>query len=147
MRFTLFLAINAAVLACTLAHPQGFGTGLGEWGRNTWNSARNSIGRATDFVGGAIGGTVDMGRAYGDMREANWRNSDRYFHARGNRDAAARGPGGRWAAEVISNGREWTDQLFGDSAADSARDQAANRHGRNGGDINIYRPPGLPEQY
>lgn len=36
-----------------------------------------------------------------DMREANWKNSDRYFHARGNKDAASRGPGGRWAAEVI----------------------------------------------
>lgn len=36
-----------------------------------------------------------------DMREANWRNSDQYFHARGNHDAASRGPGGRWAARVI----------------------------------------------
>lgn len=36
-----------------------------------------------------------------DMREDNWRNSDQYFHARGNYDAANRGPGGRWAARVI----------------------------------------------
>ncbi|XP_060232046.1 serum amyloid A-5 protein-like [Meriones unguiculatus] len=43
----------------------------------------------------------DMWRAYSDMREANWKNSDKYFHARGYYDAAQRGPGGVWAAEVI----------------------------------------------
>jgi serum amyloid A protein len=42
-----------------------------------------------------------MWRAYGDMKDANWKNSDKYFHARGNYDAARRGPGGRWAATVI----------------------------------------------
>lgn len=42
-----------------------------------------------------------MGRAYLDMREANWKNSDKYFHTRGNYEAAQRGKGGRLAAEVI----------------------------------------------
>lgn len=42
-----------------------------------------------------------MSRAYFDMREANYKESDKYFHARGNYDAAQRGAGGRWAAEVI----------------------------------------------
>ena len=46
-------------------------------------------------------GAWDMWRAYSDMREANYKNSDKYFHARGNYDAAQRGPGGAWAAEVI----------------------------------------------
>lgn len=46
-------------------------------------------------------GAQDMYRAYQDMKEANWINSDQYFHARGNSDAASRGPGGEWAAEVI----------------------------------------------
>lgn len=46
-------------------------------------------------------GTRDMLRAYSDMREANYKNSDKYFHARGNYDAAQRGPGGAWAARVI----------------------------------------------
>lgn len=46
-------------------------------------------------------GTADMGRAYWDMRRANWKNSDKYFHARGNYDAARRGLGGRAAARVI----------------------------------------------
>lgn len=46
-------------------------------------------------------GAWDMLRAYSDMREANYKNSDKYFHARGNYDAAQRGPGGAWAAKVI----------------------------------------------
>ncbi|KFQ24607.1 Serum amyloid A-2 protein, partial [Merops nubicus] len=46
-------------------------------------------------------GAWDMFRAYQDMREANYTNADKYFHARGNYDAARRGPGGAWAARVI----------------------------------------------
>ncbi|XP_063350571.1 serum amyloid A isoform X2 [Pelmatolapia mariae] len=49
----------------------------------------------------AAKGARDMLQAYRDMREANWKNSDKYFHARGNYDAAQRGAGGKWAAEVI----------------------------------------------
>ncbi|XP_064085660.1 serum amyloid A-5 protein-like [Macrobrachium nipponense] len=95
----------------------------------------------------AVQGAGDMVRAYSDMREANWKNSDKYFHARGNHDAARRGSGGRWAARVISNARERVDRLRGGSAASSAADQAANRWGRNGGNPNKYRPRGLPRKY
>lgn len=45
-----------------------------------------------------------MWRAYSDMKEAKWKNSDKYFRARGDYEAAQRGPGGAWAAEVI---RAW----------------------------------------
>uniref|UniRef100_A0A8C1UFB8 Serum amyloid A protein n=1 Tax=Cyprinus carpio TaxID=7962 RepID=A0A8C1UFB8_CYPCA len=58
------------------------------------------------YPGQAIGGAKDMWRAYRDMREADTIGADKYFHARGNYDAANRGPGGRWAAEVISDARE-----------------------------------------
>ncbi|KAJ8020160.1 Serum amyloid A protein [Holothuria leucospilota] len=96
----------------------------------------------------AAQGAYDMARAYSDMREANFKNSDKYFHARGNYDAAQRGPGGRWAAEVISNAREgWQGSVSGRGHEDTAADQAANIHGRNGGDPNVYRPPGLPSRY
>ncbi|XP_059213183.1 serum amyloid A-5 protein-like isoform X2 [Centropristis striata] len=96
----------------------------------------------------AAQGSRDMWRAYRDMREANWKNSDKYFHARGNHDAAQRGAGGRWAAKVISNGRElWQGSVSGRGAEDTAADQEANRHGRNGGDPNVYRPRGLPSKY
>ncbi|XP_059213154.1 serum amyloid A-5 protein-like [Centropristis striata] len=101
-----------------------------------------------NFPREAFQGSRDMLRAYNDMRDANWKNSDKYFHARGNYDAAQRGAGGRWAAEVISDGRElWQGSVSGRGAEDTAADQEANRHGRNGGDPNKYRPEGLPEQY
>ncbi|XP_031702688.1 serum amyloid A [Anarrhichthys ocellatus] len=95
----------------------------------------------------AVQGTRDMARAYTDMVEANYKESDKYFHARGNADAAQRGEGGRWAAEVISNAREWVQEITGHGSEDSAADQKANEHGRSGGDPNDYRPPGLPTKY
>ncbi|XP_038551253.1 serum amyloid A [Micropterus salmoides] len=95
----------------------------------------------------AAKGTRDMLRAYDDMKEANWKNADKYFHARGNYDAAQRGEGGRWAAEVISDAREWLQEKMGRGAEDSAADQRANQWGRDGNDPNHFRPAGLPEQY
>ncbi|XP_073203427.1 serum amyloid A-5 protein-like isoform X3 [Lepidochelys kempii] len=90
----------------------------------------------------------DMWRAYSDMREANYKNSDKYFHARGNYDAAQRGPGGKWAAEVISDAREgWQSDVSGRGDEDTRQDQEANAWGRSGGDPNRYRPEGLPSKY
>lgn len=57
--------------------------------------------QAGKFARDALGGARDMYRAYKDMREANYKGADKYFHARGNYDAARRGPGGAWAAKVI----------------------------------------------
>ncbi|XP_071769243.2 serum amyloid A-5 protein-like [Centroberyx gerrardi] len=95
----------------------------------------------------AAQGGCDMLRAYRDMREANWKNSDKYFHARGNYDAAQRGPGGRWAARVISDGRETYNKIRGRDPMDLAADRKANEWGRSGGDPNRYRPRGLPGRY
>ncbi|KAK7800824.1 hypothetical protein U0070_008014 [Myodes glareolus] len=53
------------------------------------------------FLGEVYQGTKDMFQAHTDMKEANWIGADKYFHARGNYDAARRGPGGVWAAEVL----------------------------------------------
>ncbi|XP_045050216.1 serum amyloid A protein isoform X2 [Desmodus rotundus] len=53
------------------------------------------------FLSEAYEGARDMWRAYSDMREANYIGADKYFHARGNYDAAQRGPGGEWAARMI----------------------------------------------
>ncbi|KAI3377150.1 hypothetical protein L3Q82_000340 [Scortum barcoo] len=101
------------------------------------------------FPAQAFHGARDMWRAYSDMREANYRveGTDKYFHARGNYDAAQRGPGGKWAAEVISDGREWVQQKMGHHAEDSAADQVANQWGRDGKDPNHFRPAGLPDKY
>nr|KAF6467606.1 hypothetical protein HJG63_017124 [Rousettus aegyptiacus] len=107
------------------------------------------------FMTEAVQGAKDMWRAYHDMREANYKGADKYFHARGNYDAARRGPGGAWAARVISNARENSQRVtdlfkYGDSghgAEDSKADQAANRWGRSGNDPNHFRPAGLPDKY
>lgn len=104
--------------------------------RRTWNYAR-------DFGGG----TRDMWRAYRDMRRANTIGADKYFHARGNYEAARRGTGGRHAAAIISNAREWGQRALGRGHEDTAADQEANRWGRNGGDPNRYRPRGLDRRY
>uniref|UniRef100_A0A3Q2ED93 Serum amyloid A protein n=2 Tax=Cyprinodon variegatus TaxID=28743 RepID=A0A3Q2ED93_CYPVA len=95
----------------------------------------------------AAQGARDMYRAYSEMKEANYKNSDKYFHAKGNNLAAKRGAGGEWAATIISDGREWWQIKTGRGASDSEADQEANRWGRSGGDPNRYRPPGLPSKY
>uniref|UniRef100_A0A8D2ASZ5 Serum amyloid A protein n=1 Tax=Sciurus vulgaris TaxID=55149 RepID=A0A8D2ASZ5_SCIVU len=99
------------------------------------------------FITEAFQGSRDMWRAYSDMKEANYIGADKYFHARGNYEAAQRGPGGAWAAEVISDAREGLQQLFGRGHEDSEADQEANRSGRRGEDPNKYRPKGLPDKY
>ena len=58
-----------------------------------------------------------MWRAYSDMREANYKGADKYFHARGNADAAQRGPGGAWAAKVIRYQGLWVTGMGGQSLA------------------------------
>nr|AJF23095.1 serum amyloid A [Meretrix meretrix] len=106
---------------------------------NVFQRARNY---ARDFAGGAR----DMWRAYSDMRRANTIGADKYFHARGNYEAAQRGTGGRHAAAIISNAREWSQRAIG-RGQDSDADQEANRWGRNGNDPNRYRPRGLDRRY
>ncbi|XP_009916776.2 serum amyloid A protein [Haliaeetus albicilla] len=104
--------------------------------------------RGGQFVRDAAGGAWDMFRAYQDMREANYKGADKYFHARGNYDAAQRGPGGAWAAKVISDAREkWQSDVSGRGAEDTRADQEANEWGRSGRDPNRYRPAGLPSKY
>ncbi|RXG58009.1 Serum amyloid A-3 protein [Armadillidium vulgare] len=100
------------------------------------------------FIRGAFNGAREMYKGYSEMREANWKNSDKYFHAKANQNAAKHGPGGIFAAKVISNGREWVDRnIKGDSRAQSQADQRANIYGRNGGDLSRLRPKGLPSKY
>lgn len=69
---------------------------------------------------------------YSDMREANWKKSDKYFHCKANCEATRCGPRGFQYACEYSDLRELADRLFGDSAAASEADQRANRFGREG---------------
>ncbi|XP_072516255.1 serum amyloid A [Salminus brasiliensis] len=100
-----------------------------------------------NFPAEAVLGAADMWDAYTDMKEANWKKSDHYFHARGNYEAAQRGPGGKWVAELISDGREYLQNLNGQAPEDAVADQWANQWGREGGDPNVFRPNGLPSKY
>ncbi|KAG7173938.1 serum amyloid A-5 protein-like [Homarus americanus] len=143
MRMRLTVAVLVMAVSVSAAPQPGLWDSIVDAAKSVGQRGRD----AADFAKGAAQGTGDMIKAYRDMKEANWRDSDKYFHSRGNADAASRGPGGKWAAEVISDTRELTDRLRGGTAADSARDQAANEWGRNGGDPNRYRPQGLPGQY
>ncbi|RXM94013.1 Serum amyloid A protein [Acipenser ruthenus] len=72
---------------------------------------------------------------------------DKYFQTRRNSKAAQRGPGGRWTAEVISDGDEAWQRFRGSGQEDAAADQAANHRGCNGENPNDYRPAGLPPKY
>uniref|UniRef100_F7ANU9 Serum amyloid A protein n=1 Tax=Equus caballus TaxID=9796 RepID=F7ANU9_HORSE len=100
-------------------------------------------------------GPWDLVGAYWDMRHANYQHSSRYFHARGNYDAAQRGPGGIRAAKVISNAREYLQGLlhklsFGSSSydlEDLTSDRRAGEWGRSGNDPEHFRPAGLPNKY
>ncbi|XP_035885009.1 serum amyloid A protein-like isoform X2 [Phyllostomus discolor] len=107
------------------------------------------------FLSEAYEGAKDMWRACSNMREANYIGADKYFHAQGNNEAAQRGPGGEWAAKVISDAREQSQRvtdLFkhgnsGHGVEDSRADQRANQWGRSGKDPNHFRPEGLPDKY
>jgi len=67
---------------------------------------------------------------YFDMREANTKKSDKYFHCKANCQATRCGDYGFDKACELSDLRESLDQLFGDSLVMSGRDQVANRFGR-----------------
>ncbi|XP_072278785.1 serum amyloid A protein-like [Pyxicephalus adspersus] len=100
------------------------------------------------FAKDAALGSYDMARAYKDMRDANFKNSDKYFHARGNYDAIVSSLGQGPPSLESRDAREAVQMRGrGRGAADSQADQEANRWGRNGGNPNRYRPNGLPRKY
>lgn len=112
---------------------------------------------AADAVGQSVGAAGDMLGNYLDMRGADWKNSDKYFHCKANCEASRRGNAGAATAESISDAREWLDQVVkGNSPQDSEADQEANRTGRAAGRqggqtcsvaCEQYRPRGLPRRY
>jgi hypothetical protein len=106
---------------------------------------------------GVFGGIGDFYQNYMDLRRANWKGTDKYFHCKANCEAAQRGMGGQDVACLISDTKEWWDQnVKGYPASDSAEDQVANQYGRTQGTANPggscpqlcapYRPPGFPPE-
>uniref|UniRef100_A0A3B5MQP5 Serum amyloid A protein n=1 Tax=Xiphophorus couchianus TaxID=32473 RepID=A0A3B5MQP5_9TELE len=92
----------------------------------------------------AAQGLYSMNICLSGPEKTKWINSDKYFHARGNCDAAQRGPGGCRGHQVRKSLQNF---LIKSDIFYEAADQAANRWGRSGGDPNRYRPNGLPEKY
>ena len=100
----------------------------------------------------------DFSTNYYDMRDANWKNSDKYFHAKANFQATHRGPGGQFFAVHFSNLREiWDQNIKKYPRFDSELDQKANLFGRTQANffsqsnyknaLKIYRPFNLPTKY
>ena len=133
-------------------------------GASVYGYARQSPGRYVD-PRGEEGALATFRRNYREMREANWRESDRYFHCRANCQAVREfenvcydETSPRYQQSIYySNLRERFDQLTGDDPISSMGDQAANWYGRDGA-VNSplqscqeicerYRPEGLPSRY
>ena len=83
----------------------------------------------TDFLGN-----------YVEMRIANTKGADKFFHCMANCEASSRGPGGQDAAQMISDERERSDfgrnvnKLgFAEALRDCRADNVANRVGRDAG--------------
>lgn len=126
------------------------------------NSIENYIDELYQIFG-TIGAFIQN---YFDMRFANTKGADKYFHAKANCTGAQLGEKGEEVTKGISDLREKSDHFFDiyakgkteiESAKNSAEDQKANEYGRNQGRenpedycgdlIKILRPEGLPERY
>ena len=143
--------------------PPGKKKGVIEQIKEKASSVIDKLAEAKEFVSDFAGGVGDFIDTYSEMRDANWVNSDKYFHSKANFKASLRGPGGRYAAEKMSNLREITDQrIKGDSRASSVADQKANSYGRLQAQklsyfnkytfsyrdvLTQYRPISLPAKY
>ncbi len=105
-------------------------------------------------------------RNFSAMREANWKNSDKYFHCKANCEAVREFPNTCYSetSERYSDAKWWSDSreafdriVKGDTKLDSWSDEQANAAGRNGAVdypssscqeiCNSYRPRGLPRKY
>lgn len=99
-------------------------------------------------AGNAFG---DFWRNYMNMREANTKKSDKYFHCMANYEATQRGWLGEEMAETISDLREIR------KSDDYKEDKKANKYGRETAKSGkfktareacaIFRPEGLDEKY
>ena len=106
----------------------------------------------------AAGAFKDFVKNWWDMRQADTKNADKYFHCKANHEATLRGWLGKSTAEYLSDERENIGRMKSDySLKDEIEDQKANRYGRKQALSNqykssseacaIFRPQGLNEKY
>ncbi|XP_011944020.1 PREDICTED: serum amyloid A-4 protein isoform X1 [Cercocebus atys] len=118
-----------------------------------WPEGTSSFAFTEISTGERSTGAGDLGRAYWNVLTSSHQNSNRYFYAQGNYDAAERGPGGVWAAKLISSTRVYLQglldyYLFGNSSTvleDSKSNEKAEEWGRSGKDPDRFRPDGMPK--
>jgi hypothetical protein len=112
---------------------------------------------AVDYAKG-LGGFLDFGKNYLNMRIAETIDADKYFHCKANYEATRRGNFSESLAKDLSNIRESIGQkIKGDPKEDMIADQAANKLGRTRAKSNDYesardacadlRPNGLHKKY
>jgi RHS repeat-associated protein len=150
------LSTAASARSPALFGAGGFGDMGAQSGGGWYTGAIQRVNQAVKYANGFSGAAFDFYNAYSEMREANWINSDKYFHMKANFNATLRGPGGRFFAVHFSNLREiWDQRIKGYPRWDSLLDQEANQYGREYADQfryfmklpDKYRPAGLPKQY
>jgi RHS repeat-associated protein len=132
--------------------------GLDNPGMGPYGSGPNNYGRGASSHWQRSAALADFIRNFNNMRDANTKKSDHYFHCKANCEATRRGRFGEALACELSDWRELWDQ-YGykwDSARDSRADQAANALGRSGAlssskpcsaVCGMFRPNGLPANY
>jgi RHS repeat-associated protein len=132
--------------------------GLDNPGMGPYGPGPNNYGRDASSHWQRSAATADFIRNFNNMKDANTKKSDHYFHCKANCEATRRGRFGEALACDLSDTRELWDQ-YGykwDSASDSRADQAANALGRSGAlsssqtcsDVcSMFRPNGLPAKY
>ena len=103
---------------------------------------------------------------FNNMKDADTKKADKYFHAKANYEAAQQGIVGSAVAKIISDLREWNDAYRNIhekgytkeySEKDIAEDQKANNEGRELGRkypikppyeaLDYLKPNGLPKRY
>ena len=143
------------------ADPLGLVDGASVYGYALGNPLKyvDQIGLIAGEIGGAISAAMSFARNYADMREANWKRSDKYFHCKANCEATRCGVFSGYVMSIyISWGREASDLLRGKGSwTDSMDDEEANSWGRHMGQLfpgmscqqvcGRYRPEGLPNTY
>lgn len=131
----------------------------------------NGLGKKINEVKQVYGAIDSFKQNYHDIKEANTKNADKYFHAKANCEAAQYGLVGAKTAEKLSDFRENTDLVKNkfkkkkdgtkmttdEIIKDYRDDQQANIYGRYKGlqnkDVNCkilvnkYRPNGLDKKY
>ncbi len=116
-----------------------------------WTSGSGNHENFDDDNGSALDDFLDQ---YNKMREANWKNSDKYFRCMANCEAAKKGHSK--GVKQLSEARELFDEhVKGDSKKNCDADREANDHGREAGEngedcksaCDQYRPAVLPDKY